>query len=62
MPHVEIYGIAQCPGFVGNKKPSMQPPGVGNLYIVSYTVAEAKGVGMQAVARSARLAAEAIIG
>ena len=62
MPHVEIYGIAQSPGFTGDKKPSMQPPGTGNLYIVSYTVAEARGVGMQAVARGARMAAEAILG
>jgi phytoene dehydrogenase-like protein len=62
IPHVEIYGIAQSPGFAGNKKPSMKPPGVGNLYIVSYTVEEARGVGMQAVARGALMAADAILG
>jgi len=61
MPHVEIYGIAQSPGFVGTKKPSMKPPGVGNLYLVSYTVEEARGIGMQAVARGARLAAKEIL-
>ncbi len=61
MPHIEIYGIAQSPGFVGTKKPSMRPPGVGNLYIASYTVEEARGVGMQAVARCARKVAAAIL-
>ncbi len=61
MPHVEIYNIAQSPGLVGSKRPSMRPPGVSNLYIVSYSMQEARGVGMQAVANCARLAAEAII-
>ena len=61
IPHVEIYNIAQSPGLVGSKKPSMKPPGVNNLYLVSYTVQEARGVGMQAVARNAIMAAEAII-
>ncbi len=61
IPHVEIYNIAQSPGFVGTKRPAMKPPGVSNLYLVSYCIQEARGIGMQAVANNARLASEAII-
>ncbi len=60
LPHVEVYNIAQSPGLVGSKRPSMVPPGVENLYLVSYSMREARGVGMQAIANCARLAAEAI--
>ncbi len=60
--HAGIYGIAQSPGFVGYKRPSMKPPGIQNLFIVSNTVREARGIGMSAVGRCARCAAEAIAG
>ncbi len=60
IPHVEIYNIAQSPGLVGSKRPSMKPPGVKNLYLASYSVQEARGVGMQAIARCARCVAEEI--
>ncbi len=59
--HAGVYGIAQSPGLVGSKRPSMRPPGVGNLYLVSNTVREARGVSTQGVGKCARLASEAIL-
>jgi len=58
--HAGVYGIAQSPGFVGTKRPSMRVPGYGNLFVVSNTVQEARGISMSAIGRCARLAAEAI--
>jgi phytoene dehydrogenase-like protein len=60
--HAGVYGIAQSPGFVGAKRPSMRPPGISNLFIVSNTVAEARGVSLQGVGKCARQASEAILG
>ena len=59
--HAGVYGIAQSPGFVGTKRPSMRVPGYGNLFVVSNTVQEARGISMSAIGKCARLAAEAII-
>ena len=58
--HAGIYGIAQSPGFVGAKRIPMKPPAVKNLYIVSSTVREARGIGMAATAKCARLAVNEI--
>jgi hypothetical protein len=62
MAHAGVYGIAQSPGLVGTKRPSMQPPGVANLFLVSNTVREARGVSTSAVAKCARRAVEVILG
>jgi len=59
--HAGVYGIAQSPGFVGSKRPSLRPPGVENLFLVSNTVREARGISLSGTARCARLAAEAIL-
>ncbi len=59
--HAGVYGIAQSPGLVGTKRPSMRPPGLNNLFIVSNTVSEARGVSTQGVGKCARLASEAIV-
>jgi phytoene dehydrogenase-like protein len=59
--HAGVYGIAQSPGFVGYKRPSMRVPGVRNLFLVSNTVREARGISMSAVGKCARMAAEAIL-
>ena len=59
--HAGVYGIAQSPGFVGSKRPSMRPPAVDNLFLVSNTVSEARGVSTQGVAKCARQAAESIL-
>ncbi len=59
--HAAVYGIAQSPGLVGDKRPSMAPPGVSNMYIVSSTVREARGIGIAAVAKCAKKATEAIV-
>jgi len=59
--HAGVYGIAQSPGLVGDKRPSMKPPGVDHLFLVSNTVREARGVSTQGVCRCARCAAEAIL-
>ncbi len=58
--HAGIYGIAQSPGLVGSKRPSMRPPGINNLFIVSNTVSEARGVSMAAIGKCARMAVEVI--
>lgn len=60
--HAGLYGIAQSPGLVGSKRPSMKPPGIENLYIVSNTVREARGISMSATGKCARMAVEAIMG
>ena len=54
--HGGIYCIAQSPGLVGDKRPSMKTPGVSNLYLVSSTVREARGIGVAAVAKCAQMA------
>lgn len=59
--HAGVYGIAQSPGFVGYKRPSMRVPGLRNLFLVSNTVREARGISMSAVGKCARMAAEAIL-
>ncbi len=59
--HAGIYGIAQSPGFVGAKRISMKPPAVRNLFIVTSTVREARGIGMAATAKCARLAVNEIM-
>ena len=60
--HAGIYGIAQSPGLVGTKRPSMVPPGIDNMFIVSNTVREARGISLSATGKCARMAAEAIAG
>jgi len=60
--HAGVYGIAQSPGFVSHKRPSMRPPAADNLFLVSNTVSEARGVSTQGVVKCARMAAEAILG
>jgi phytoene dehydrogenase-like protein len=59
--HAGVYGIAQSPGFVGPKRPSMKPPEFDNLFLVSNTVNEARGVSTQGVGKCARIAAKAIL-
>ncbi len=59
--HAAVYGIAQSPGFVGDKRPSMIPPGVSNLYLVSGTVKEARGIGIAATAKCAQKAVDSIV-
>jgi phytoene dehydrogenase-like protein len=59
--HAGVYGLAQSPGFVGSKRPSMKTPEIDNLFIVSNTVQEARGVSTQGVGKCARMAAEAIL-
>ena len=45
-----VYGLSESPGITGQHKPPMEPPCVQNLYMVSDTVREARGVGIQAAA------------
>ncbi len=59
--HAGVYCVAQSPGLVGDKRPSMVPPGVSNMYIVSSTVREARGIGIAAVAKCAQKAVGKII-
>ncbi|MCU0821029.1 MAG: NAD(P)/FAD-dependent oxidoreductase [Spirochaetes bacterium] len=60
--HAGVYGLAQSPGLVGPKRPSMVPPGIKNLYIVSGTVQEARGISMSAIGKCASMAADVILG
>lgn len=60
--HAGIYGIAQSPGLVGEKRPPIYVPEVEGLYIVGDCVREAVGIGMQSAVRSALVCAEAILG
>jgi hypothetical protein len=59
--HAGVYGIAQSPGLVSSKRPSMKVPGYRNLFVVSNTVQEARGISMSANGRCARMATEAIL-
>ncbi len=61
MAHGGIYCIAQSPGLVGDKRPSIKTPGVSNLYLVSSTVREARGIGIAAVAKCAQMAVNEIL-
>jgi len=60
--HAGIYGIAQSPGLVGEKRPTIFVPQVEGLYIVGDCVREAVGIGMQSAVRSALVCAEEILG
>ncbi len=61
-----VYEIAESPGAVGVHRPSLQPPGVANLYLVSHAVREARGesnaVGTPAVAAAALRCVDLILG
>jgi len=59
--HAGVYGIAQSPGLVSSKRPSMKVPGYSNLFVVSNTVQEARGISLSATGRCAQIAAEAIL-
>ncbi len=59
--HAGLYGIAQSPGLVGSKRPSMKTPGINNLFIVSNTVSEARGISLSGTGKCARMASDAII-
>ena len=50
-------GLAEEPGISGMHRPSMAPPGIENLYLVSDTIYEARGLGIQSTA----LASQALI-
>ncbi|MBT7698301.1 MAG: NAD(P)/FAD-dependent oxidoreductase [Desulfobacterales bacterium] len=52
-----IFGLTESPAMTGMHRPTMTPPEVKNLYIVSDTIREAKGLGIQAIAH----ASEALI-
>ena len=56
------YSISQAPSLVGKFRPQIQVPGVDNLYLVSDTVREARGPGMQAVANAVLQCADLILG
>ncbi len=47
-----VFGLSESPGIAGRHRPSMVPPGVINLYMVSDTVSEAKGLGCQGIAHA----------
>ena len=56
-----VYGLSESPGISGRHRPPMIPPGIKNLYMVSDTVSDAFGIGMQAVADVSRKAVERIL-
>ena len=45
-----VYGLSESPGISGRHRPPMVPPGIRNLFLVSDTVRDACGIGMQAAA------------
>jgi len=51
--HVDTFGLAEAPGVVGWHRPSIRPPGVEGLYLVSDTVREAAGQGIESCACAA---------
>jgi hypothetical protein len=59
--HAGVYGIAQSPGLVGNKRPSMKVPGYPNLFIVSGTSREARGISMSSIGKCSRMAVDSIM-
>ncbi|MFC1825753.1 hypothetical protein ACFL9T_23860, partial [Thermodesulfobacteriota bacterium] len=45
-----VFGITEAPGNTCHHRPSMIPPDIENLYLVSDSVREARGLGLQSVA------------
>jgi len=45
-----VYGLSESPGIAGKHRPPMVPPGIEGLYMVSDTVGDAVGIGIQATA------------
>lgn len=55
-----VSNLTEAPGMCGKHRPSMIPPKIKNLYIVSDTVKEAMGLGTQATAKASRILVEKI--
>ena len=60
--YFHTYGIAGSPRLVGKYRPSIQPPGIKNLYLVSDTLRDTRAAGMASAARCALLCADRILG
>lgn len=50
--HAGVLGLAESPGLSGRHRPSMVPPGIEGLFLLSDTVREARGLGLQSVAKA----------
>lgn len=63
LSHVEPYSVVQSAGYVGKSRPaSGKVPGVNNFYLSSADLREARGMGMQAAAKSAIHCVDKILG
>jgi len=56
-----VYGLSESPGISGRHRPPMIPPGIKNLYMVSDTVSDAFGIGLQAAADVSMKAVKRIV-
>jgi hypothetical protein len=56
--HAAVLGLAESPGLSWRHRPSMVPPGIQGLYLLSDTVREARGLGMQSVAKASLVLVE----
>ncbi len=52
--NASVFGMSESPGIAGKHRPSMVPPGVENLYLISDTISEAMGLGAQAIAMASQ--------
>jgi len=48
--NASFFGLSESPGIAGMHRPPMVPPGIENLYMISDTVNDAKGLGAQGIA------------
>lgn len=55
------FGVAPVPGLVGRYLPSIKPPGVDNLYLVSDTIREGSAVGIEGTGKAALECADLIL-
>jgi len=53
--------LSESPGIAGRHRPPIVPPGIENLYLLSDTINEAHGLGIQAIAKASQALLNKII-
>jgi len=56
-----VFGLSESPGIAGRHRPPIVPPGIENLYLLSDTINEAHGLGIQAIAKASQALLNKII-
>jgi len=59
--NASFFGMSESPGIAGRHRPSMIVPGIKNLYMISDTVSDAKGLGIQGIAHASQKLVDSLL-